>query len=225
MSMIKIENITKTYNKGEESEVQALNGVNLTIEQGDLCSIVGVSGSGKSTLLYILGCLDKQTSGSYLLEGEDISKKTDVELSKLRNKKIGFVLQEFGLIEEESVYENIYVPLLFAKKTSKEQKQITELLKKMQIEELRNKKVKRLSGGQRQRVAIARALVNNPNIILADEPTGALDSKTSETIMNIFIELNKQGKTIIIVTHNQEIARRTKKCFTMKDGLIWEQNK
>lgn len=222
MSIIEIKDLKKIFNKGQESEVRALNGVNLKINSGDLCSIVGASGSGKSTLLHIIGCIDKLSSGRYLLEGEDISNKSDSQLAKLRNKKFGFVLQEFGLIEDETVYQNIYTPLLFGKSNSKPEKEIENLMKELQIEQLKNKKVKKLSGGQRQRVAIARALVNDPDIILADEPTGALDSITSKKILNIFLELHKKGKTVIIVTHNQEIADKTDKCFTMKDGIILE---
>ena len=197
----------------------------MDLQKGDLCSIIGVSGSGKSTLLHILGCIDKATSGTYILENEIISNKNDIQLAKLRNKKFGFVLQEFGLIEDENVYQNIYTPLLFSKPKTKGRKNIEVLMKKLEIDNLKNKKVNKLSGGQRQRVAIARALVNDPDIILADEPTGSLDSKTAENIMNIFIDLNKIGKTIIIVTHNLEIANKTKRKFIMKDGIIEEKIK
>lgn len=222
MTIIEVKNLKKIFNKGQESEVKALNGVNLKINKGELCSVVGASGSGKSTLLHILGCIDSLSSGTYLLEGEDISNKTDTQLAKLRNKKFGFVLQEFGLIEDETVYQNIYTPLLFGRTEFKIDERIETIMKELQIEEFKNKKVKKLSGGQRQRVAIARALINNPEIILADEPTGALDSKTSQKILNIFLELHKKGKTVIIVTHNQEIADKTDKRFTMRDGIILE---
>ena len=219
MPIIEVRDLKKIYNKGQETEVQALKGINLDLQKGDLCSIIGVSGSGKSTLLHILGCIDKATSGTYILENEII------QLAKLRNKKFGFVLQEFGLIEDENVYQNIYTPLLFSKPKTKGRKNIEVLMKKLEIDNLKNKKVNKLSGGQRQRVAIARALVNDPDIILADEPTGSLDSKTAENIMNIFIDLNKIGKTIIIVTHNLEIANKTKRKFIMKDGIIEEKIK
>lgn len=225
MPIIEVRDLKKIYNKGQETEVQALKGINLDLQKGDLCSIIGVSGSGKSTLLHILGCIDKATSGTYILENEIISNKNDIQLAKLRNKKFGFVLQEFGLIEDENVYQNIYTPLLFSKPKTKGRKNIEVLMKKLEIDNLKNKKVNKLSGGQRQRVAIARALVNDPDIILADEPTGSLDSKTAENIMNIFIELNKIGKTIIIVTHNLEIANKTKRKFIMKDGIIEEKIK
>lgn len=224
MGSIKIENLKKYYNEGKESEVKALNGINLNIEQGDLCSIVGASGSGKSTLLYILGCLDRQTEGKYYLNNTNISDLSDKELSILRNKYFGFILQDFGLIEDETVYENIYVPLLFSKdkKDKNIDQKINNLLKELSITELKNKKVKQLSGGQRQRVAIARALINDPKIILADEPTGSLDTKNSEIILNLLMRLNNQGKTVIIVTHNLEIADRTNKRFLMEDGIIKE---
>ncbi len=224
MGSIKIENLKKYYNEGKESEVKALNGINLNIEQGDLCSIVGASGSGKSTLLYILGCLDRQTEGKYYLNNTDISDLSDKELSILRNKYFGFILQDFGLIEDETVCENIYVPLLFSKdkKDKNIDQKINNLLKELSITELKNKKVKQLSGGQRQRVAIARALINDPKIILADEPTGSLDTKNSEIILNLLMRLNNQGKTVIIVTHNLDIADRTNKRFLMEDGIIKE---
>lgn len=222
MENIVIKNLKKYYNEGKDTEVKVLNNVNLKINKGDLCSIVGASGSGKTTLLYIMGCLDKQTDGNYYLEGKNISNLSEKDLATLRNKYFGFILQDFGLIEEDSVYENICVPLLFAKKRNNAKPEIDKLLKKLEILDLKNKKVKKLSGGQRQRVAIARALINNPSVILADEPTGSLDSKNSEIILNLLLDLNKQGKTVIIVTHNLEIAKKTNKCFTIKDGIIKE---
>ena len=213
MSFIEIKNLKKIYNANKSIEVEALKSINLIIEKGDFCSIVGVSGSGKSTLLYILGCIDKQTEGTYLLEGKNVSKMSENELAQIRNKKIGFVLQDFGLIEEETVIENVRVPILFCKD-------------KNLIRNFRNKAEKLLknllSGGQRQRVAIARALINDPELILADEPTGSLDTNTAQNIMNIFKELNKSGKTIIIVTHNMELAKETQKCVKIKDGLIYK---
>lgn len=218
MSFLEVRNLKKYYNKGRNSEVRALNGVNLDIEKGDFCSIVGVSGSGKSTLLHILGCIDKQTEGSYKLGGIEVSKKNEKERAYLRNKTFGFVLQDFGLIEEETVYRNASIPLLFSK--NKKHKDIYQILKQLDIYKIKDKKVKQLSGGQRQRVAIARALVNDPEVIFADEPTGSLDTKTTEIIMNIFLKLNKEGKTIIIVTHNMKITSVTNKCFTIKDGII-----
>lgn len=210
MSFIEIKNLKKIYNANKSIEVEALKSINLIIEKGDFCSIVGVSGSGKSTLLYILGCIDKQTEGTYLLEGKNVSKMSENELAQIRNKKIGFVLQDFGLIEEETVIENVRVPILFCKDKNlirNFRNKAEKLLKDLGIENLKDKKVNLLSGGQRQRVAIARALINDPELILADEPTGSLDTNTAQNIMNIFKELNKSGKTIIIVTHNMELAR------------------
>ena len=221
MSFIELENLKKYYNPNTNLEVQALKNINLKIEKGDFCSILGGSGSGKSTLLYILGCIDKQTEGIYKLDGEEVSKLSEKNLADIRNKKIGFVLQDFGLIEDETVTENILVPTLFNSIKNVNIK-LEEILNKLEIGDLRNKKVSMLSGGQRQRVAIARALITNPELILADEPTGSLDSITTIHIMNIFEQLNKEGKTIIIVTHNLELAKKTKKCFTIKDGLIYK---
>lgn len=221
MNLIEVTDLKKYYNANTELEVQALKGINLNIEKGDFCAIIGVSGSGKSTLLYILGCIDKPTSGTYKLDNEDTYKLSDKKLANIRNQKIGFVLQEFGLIEDETVTENILVPTLFKKKSQKNLR-LNDILKRLEIYELRNKKVNMLSGGQRQRVAIARALINDPEIILADEPTGSLDSNTSKNIMDIFENLNKEGKTIILVTHNLELAKKAKKCFTIKDGLIYK---
>ena len=196
MSFIEIKNLKKIYNANKSIEVEALKSINLIIEKGDFCSIVGVSGSGKSTLLYILGCIDKQTEGTYLLEGKNVSKMSENELAQIRNKKIGFVLQDFWLIEEETVIENVRVPILFCKDKNlirNFRNKAEKLLKDLGIENLKDKKVKLLSGGQRQRVAIARALINDPELILADEPTGSLDTNTAQNIMNIFKELNKKG--------------------------------
>ena len=214
MSFIEIKKLKKIYNANKSIEVEALKSINLIIEKGDFCSIVGVSGSGKSTLLYILGCIDKQTEGTYLLEGKNVSMMSENELAQIRNKKIGFVLQDFGLIEEETVIENVRVPILFCKDKNlirNFRNKAEKLLKDLGIENLKDKKVNLLSGGQRQRVAIARALINDPELILADEPTGSLDTNTAQNIMNIFKELNKSGKTIIIVTHNMELAKETQK--------------
>ena len=223
MGFIELENIKKIYNPNTTLEVQALKNINLKIEKGDFCSILGVSGSGKSTLLYLLGCIDKPTSGIYKLEGKDVSNLSEKELAKIRNEKIGFVLQDFGLIEEETVIENIMVPFLFSSKNNKNIRfKIEKILKDLDIFDLQNKKVNLLSGGQRQRVAIARALIIEPEIILADEPTGSLDTDTSNNIMNIFKNLNKEVKTIIIVTHNLELAKETNKCYKIRDGLIYK---
>ena len=223
MSIIDVKNLKKYYNPNTEIEVQALKDINLKIEKGDFCSIVGVSGSGKSTLLYILGCIDKPTAGIYKLDEEDISKLSEKKLANIRNKKIGFVLQEFGLIEDETVVENIMIPVMFNNsKNVNYSFRLNNILKELDIDNLKDKKVSEISGGQRQRVAIARALINSPELILADEPTGSLDSKTANNIIDIFEKLNKEGKTIVMVTHNTELAKRTKKHFKIKDGLIYE---
>ena len=223
MSIIDVKNLKKYYNPNTEIEVQALKDINLKIEKGDFCSIVGVSGSGKSTLLYILGCIDKPTAGIYKLDGEDISKLSEKKLAKIRNKKIGFVLQEFGLIEDETVVENIMIPVMFNNsKNVNYSFRLNNILKELDIDNLKDKKVSEISGGQRQRVAIARALINSPELILADEPSGSLHSKTANNIIDIFEKLNKEGKTIVMVTHNTELAKRTKKHFKIKDGLIYE---
>ncbi len=223
MSYLKLENISKTYNKGKNYEVEALKDVNISIEKGDLCAIVGPSGSGKSTLLYLLGCLDKAEIGKYIINSKEISSFNSKERAEFRNKEVGFVLQDFGLIEDESVYENIRVPLLFTKYKWKQiNRMIKEILDILEITNLKDKKVSNLSGGQRQRVAIARAIVNNPKMILADEPTGSLDSANSQMIVNLLIQLNKEGKTVIIVTHNMEIAQKCKRIFYIKDGRVLE---
>lgn len=222
MNIIEITNMKKYYNLGKATEVRALKDINLSIKEGDFCSIVGVSGSGKSTLLYILGCIDKSTGGTYLFQGKNINKLKEVELANLRNKKIGFVLQDFGLLEEETAFNNIIVPTFFGKKNMNLKENVEQLANKLGISELLYVPVKKLSGGQRQRVSIARALINEPDIILADEPTGSLDTDNSRKIMGIFNELNKSGKTIILVTHNLELTKNANRQFIIKDGIICE---
>lgn len=219
--LIQCQSLSKYYNKGKENEVRALNGITLTINQGDLCAVVGPSGSGKTTLLRMLGCLDVPTNGTCQILGVDTQKANDRILSQMRNEQIGFVLQDFGLIEDKNVYENIRVPLLLSKRRHKREKErIDAVLQKLNISELRNKMVSQLSGGQKQRVAIARALVNDPSIILADEPTGALDSTTAQNVMSVFKELNSYGKTIIVVTHNPLIADQCNRVLTLTDGRL-----
>lgn len=219
--LIQCQSLSKYYNKGKENEVRALNGVTLTINQGDLCAVVGPSGSGKTTLLRMLGCLDVPTNGTCQILGVDTQKANDRILSQMRNEQIGFVLQDFGLIEDRNVYENIRVPLLLSKRRHKKEKErIDAVLQKLNMSELRNKMVSQLSGGQKQRVAIARALVNDPSIILADEPTGALDSTTAQNVMSVFKELNSYGKTIIVVTHNPLIADQCNRVLTLTDGRL-----
>lgn len=222
MSIIELERIEKKYNEGRDNEVHALRGIDLTIEKGESIAIMGVSGSGKSTLLNILGCLDNPTSGRYTLNGENVEEKNAGELAKIRNKTIGFVLQYFGVIESDTVYSNVKLPLLFSNKyRGKEVKdRVFEIIKKVGLEGSENKKVKDMSGGQCQRVAIARAIVNDPDIILADEPTSALDSNTANEIMDLFDALNRAGKTLIVVTHDRKVADKLQRTVTIKDGIL-----
>ena len=223
MSILKLNNIGKIYNKGKQNACEALKGVDLSIERGDLIAVVGESGSGKSTLLHILGCLDEPTSGELMFGDKKMNFKCSKKLADYRNKKIGFVLQDFGLILNETALENVCVPLLFSNTPlSKIKKQARDSLRLMGIEKLSGKRVNQLSGGQKQRVAIARALVNYPEIILADEPTGALDSKTSAEIIDVLLQLNSAGKTVIIVTHDPKIAKLCRRIVTISDGCLTE---
>lgn len=223
MSILKLNNIGKIYNKGKQNACEALKGVDLTIERGDLIAIIGESGSGKSTLMHILGYLDEPTSGQLYYGDKKVNFKSSKKLADYRNKKIGFVLQDFGLILNETALENVCVPLLFSNTPlPKMKKQARESLNLMGIGKLAGKRVNQLSGGQKQRVAIARALVNDPDIILADEPTGALDSKTSAEIVDVLLELNSKGKTVIIVTHDPKIAKLCRRIVTISDGCLTE---
>ncbi len=219
--LINICDLIKTYRNGS-IEVQALKSINLTIEKGEFVAIMGTSGSGKSTLMNILGCLDRPTKGEYLLEGISISNKTDNELSYIRNKKIGFVFQSFNLISRTSALKNVELPMIYGKiGASERKKRATELLDSVGLGERIEHMPNELSGGQRQRVAIARALANKPPIILADEPTGNLDSRSSVEIMELFTKLNRENEnTVIIVTHEPEIAEFTDRVVTFKDGHI-----
>ncbi len=223
MSVLNLKNIGKIYNKGKPNACEALKNVDLEIERGDLMAIIGESGSGKSTLLHILGCLDSPTSGELYFEENKVNFKNAKKLANYRGSKIGFVLQDFGLILGETALENVCVPLLFSKTPfSKMKKQARDSLNLLGIGKLAGKQVDQLSGGQKQRVAIARALVNDPEIILADEPTGALDSKTSSEIVSILLDLNKQGRTVIIVTHDPKIAALCRRVVTISDGCLTE---
>jgi len=218
--IVRLENIRKVYeNFGVKNEV--LKGINLVIKKGEFVSIMGPSGSGKTTLMNIIGCLDTATSGKYYLDGKDISNLNDDELSEIRSEYIGFVFQQFYLIQYLNVLENVLMPTIYSKKDRKNIKEkAKELLEKVGLEDKLNFKPSQLSGGQQQRVAIARALINEPQLILADEPTGALDSKTAESIMKIFKELNEEGKTIVIITHDPSIASQTERIIKIKDGKI-----
>ena len=219
--MIQLKNIEKKYNENCPGEVHALKGITLDIHQGEMVAIMGPSGSGKSTLLNIIGCMDSMTSGEYVLDGQNISEASSNQLAAIRNKKIGFVFQGYGLIWERTVEENILIPLLFSKEPLRKTcKRIDAVLEELHISDLAKRPVSQLSGGQAQRVAIARALINNPELILADEPTGALDSATAGEMINILSELNRNGKTILIVTHNPKVARECKKTYIIEDGLL-----
>lgn len=218
--MIKIGNLTKTYDTGS-IQVHALNGVDLNIEKGDFVAIVGASGSGKSTLMNILGCLDKPTDGEYHLDGIQTETLEEGTLAEIRNTRIGFVFQSFNLIPRVSALHNVELPMIYAKVEHRERRERAKLaLTRVGLEDRMDHNPNELSGGQKQRVAIARSLVNNPAIILADEPTGNLDSKSTYEIMDIFKELNEEGATIIIVTHEDDIAEQAKRIVTFKDGQI-----
>ena len=220
MSLISINKINKYYgNKNNINHV--LKDINLEINEGDFIAIMGTSGSGKSTLLNILGLLDRYDDGDYFFKDSNIKNLKDKKLALLRNSFFGFVVQNFALIDDFSVYENVEIPLEYGKIRNKLRKDmINKVLKSLGIFEKANDKAKNLSGGQKQRVAIARALINNPSVILADEPTGALDTKTTQEIMNIFKELNEKGKTIIIITHDEKVAATCNKVLQIEDGFL-----
>ena len=218
--MIKVEHLNKYYINGV-MKLHALKDLSFHIKEGEFVAIMGSSGSGKSTMMNILGCLDKNSEGTYILDGIDVSKIRDEELCKIRNVKIGFVFQSFNLLSKLTALENVELPLIYAGIGKKEREEkAKEVLKKVGLENRIHHKPNELSGGQRQRVAIARALVNNPAIILADEPTGNLDSVSEKEIMEIFTDFNKQGKTIIVVTHEPEVAKYVKRVLLFKDGRI-----
>lgn len=218
--LIEIKNLSKIYQMGS-NELHALKEIDLTIEHGEFVAIMGTSGSGKSTLMNILGCLDRPSLGNYYLEGIDVNDKTEDELSDIRNQKIGFVFQSFNLIPRTSALKNVELPMIYAKIAAEKRTERAELLlQRVGLGERMYHVPNELSGGQRQRVAIARALANEPPIILADEPTGNLDTKSSIEIMEMFTELHREGKTVIIVTHEREIAEFTQRIVTFRDGKI-----
>lgn len=222
MSIINITDLHKTYSSGE-SEVKALRGLTLSVDKGDMIAVMGPSGSGKSTLLNIIGCIDKSTGGKYLLNDHLISTFNDREMAELRNQIFGFVVQDFALVERYSVYKNVMIPLSYSKKQIKSKRnKIEEVLSHLGILEKKKAMALNLSMGQRQRAAIARAIVNDPDIILADEPTGSLDSDTGGEVMDIFKKLNEDGKTILIVTHDMNVASYCHKIVRIKDGKVSE---
>lgn len=217
--MIKLSGITKIYNPKKSNEFQALKGVSLEIADGEFCAIMGKSGSGKSTLLHIIGMLDRFSGGEYLFDKIDVGKSSDGKTAKIRAGKIGFVKQDFALIEDYSVTDNVMLPLYPIRSKDKRKKALAAI-EKLGISHLANKDASQLSGGEKQRVAIARAIVNDPKIILADEPTGSLDSKTAADIMNVFKELNAEGKTVVLVTHDKGIAEQCGRIIEIADGEI-----
>ena len=221
-TIIKLENIVKKFYEGQENELEILHGISLEVEEGEFVAIVGPSGSGKSTLMNMIGVLDRPTSGTYILDGIDISDADDSELSEIRNQKIGFVFQTYNLISKTTALKNIELPMLY-KGTDRTTriKRAKELLELVEMSDRAKHLSEELSGGQKQRIAIARAMANDPAIILADEPTGALDSKTGRLVMDLFHKLNKEKhKTIVLITHSEELASETDRIISIKDGMI-----
>ena len=225
--LIDAKNIVKSFNIGKENELEILHGIDLQVREGEFISIVGSSGSGKSTLMNIIGILDKPTAGSYLLNGIDVCAARDVELSHIRNQQIGFVFQTYNLVARTNALANVELPLLYGGVSAKERRErAEELLELVGMADRMTHTPDELSGGQKQRVAIARALANRPSIILADEPTGALDSKTGRNVMDLFHKLHEeQGITIVLITHSNELAEETQRLLTLKDGLIIGERK
>lgn len=219
-SIIQLDNIQKSYYLGKQ-ELKVLKGISLNIFKNEYVALMGPSGSGKSTLMNILGCLDSPTAGKYILSGEDVSKMQDDDLADVRNKEIGFVFQQFNLLPRLTAAENVALPLIYNGTTKKTRTELSlEMLDRVGLADRSHHKPNELSGGQNQRVAIARALVNNPSIILADEPTGNLDSKTSVEIMNIFDKIQAEGNTVVLVTHEEDIAEYAHRIIRLKDGII-----
>lgn len=221
-SMIKLENIVKKFYVGEPNELEILHGISLEVEEGEFVAIVGPSGSGKSTLMNMIGILDRPTSGTYILDGINVGEAKEKELSEIRNQKIGFVFQTYNLIAKTNALKNVELPMLYAGMSRNERiKRAKELLALVEMEERAKHLPEELSGGQKQRVAIARAMANDPAIILADEPTGALDSKTGRLVMDLFHKLNQEkNKTIVLITHSEELASETDRIISIKDGNI-----
>lgn len=223
MSIIELEGLSKTYRMGKV-EVRALADINLSVEYGEMVAVVGASGSGKSTLLNIIGCLDRPTSGRYLLNGEDVSRLNDNKLADLRSKKIGFVFQDFNLLTRASAVANVELPLVYSGGNNK-RRRATEALEKVGLGARVNHRPTELSGGEQQRVAIARALINSPSLILADEPTGNLDSASAEEIVSIFRRLHRDGITLVMITHEIDIALQSQRIIRLKDGRVISDEK
>ncbi len=224
--VISMQHIVKKYYEGKPNELEILHGIDLTVHQGEFVSIVGESGSGKSTLMNIIGVLDRQTDGMYSLEGQDVGSMSDEVRSAIRNRRIGFVFQNFNLLPRANALKNVMVPLMYSDTREKNQKErAMEMLRMVDMDGRADHRPNELSGGQKQRVAIARAMINDPAIILADEPTGALDSKTGHMVMDLFHRLHEeQGKTIVLITHSQELAHETERIVTLLDGNIVADN-
>ena len=223
-AIIRLENIFKIYGSGE-TEVKALNNVTLIVRQGEYCSIMGPSGSGKSTAMNIIGCLDRPTSGSYYLDNVNVAQMDDTQLAHIRNKKLGFVFQQFHLLPQLTALENVTLPMVYASLPKNERlEKAAEALKRVGLGNRLENKPNQLSGGQQQRVAIARSIVNRPVVLLADEPTGALDSRTTQEVLDIFGELNASGITVVMVTHEPEVARQTERIVWFRDGEVIESN-
>ena len=220
--VMRMENVIKRYYEGKPNELQILNGINLEVNEGEFVSIVGESGSGKSTMMNIIGVLDRQSEGNYFLEGKDVNLMSDDERSAIRNNRIGFVFQNFNLLPRANALKNVMVPLMYNPNHQKNrQEKAMEMLRMVGMEDRATHRPNELSGGQKQRVAIARAMINDPAIILADEPTGALDSKTGHMVMDLFHRLHEeQGKTIVLITHSKELAQETQRIITLSDGNI-----
>ncbi len=221
-SVIRMEHIIKTYYEGKPNELEILHGIDLSVNKGEFVSIVGESGSGKSTLMNIIGVLDRQTSGNYFLEEQDVNEMSDEVRSNIRNRRIGFVFQNFNLLPRANALKNVMVPLMYGEEKVRNAKErAMEMLAMVDMADRANHRPNELSGGQKQRVAIARAMINDPAIILADEPTGALDSKTGHMVMDLFHRLHEeQGKTVVLITHSQELAAETQRIVTILDGEI-----
>ena len=219
-NVIELRSVSKVYKSKGVDDVVALDNMTLEVGRGEFIAICGVSGSGKSTLLHIIGCLDQPTSGTVLVSGTDVSNLSDTKLARIRNEKIGIVLQDFALIPYRTAYDNVMVPLYFSKNKKNANERIMESLEKTGVVDLARREIRKMSGGQKQRVAIARALVNDPDIILADEPTGQLDSKTKKEIAGLFKAINSEGRTIVVVTHDDELAKTADRVIRISDGKL-----